>query len=69
MATGAVKVLNPAKGFRFIAPRGGSSDVLVYISAVERAGLRDLRGGQPVVYDIEADRRTGKASATHMRLD
>jgi CspA family cold shock protein len=41
----------------------------VHISAVERAGLYDLAEGQQVSYEIEQDRRTGKASASNLRLE
>jgi CspA family cold shock protein len=41
----------------------------VHISAVERAGLGSLADGQAVSYDLEQDRRTGKASATNLRLN
>jgi len=68
MATGTVRFFNAAKGFGSIAPHDGSSDVFVHISAVERAGLSDLREGQPIAYDIEQDRRTGKLSATNLRI-
>jgi CspA family cold shock protein len=66
---GVVKWFNPTKGFGFIQPNDGGGDVFVHISAVERAGLNGLQEGQPVSYDIEADRRTGKASAVNLRLD
>ena len=66
---GVVKWFNSQKGFGFIAPRDGGGDVFVHISAVERAGLRGLDEGQAVSYDIEQDRRTGKASATNLRID
>ena len=42
MATGRVKWFNATKGFGFIQPDAGGSDVFVDISAVERAGMRDL---------------------------
>jgi CspA family cold shock protein len=42
--------------------------VFVHISAVERAGLRDLPEGQAVAYDIEQDSRSGKTSASNLRL-
>lgn len=65
---GVVKWFNPTKGFGFIQPSDGGSDVFVHISAVERAGLNSLEDGQAVSYDLEQDRRTGKASATNLRL-
>ena len=45
MATGTVKWFNTTKGFGFIAPDGGSKDVFVHISAVERSGLTGLAAG------------------------
>ena len=59
MATGTVKWFNAQKGYGFIQPEDGDKDVFVHISAVERAGLRDLREGQKVSYEIVQDRRTG----------
>ena len=67
MATGTVKWFNPTKGYGFIQPSGGGSkDVFVHISAVERAGLRSLNEGQTVEYEIENNR--GKESATNLRV-
>ena len=68
MATGIVKWFNGQKGFGFIQPDdGGGADVFVHISAVERAGLRDLREGQKVSYEITKDQRIGKASADQLK--
>ena len=67
MATGTVKWFNGQKGFGFIQPDDGGPDVFVHISAVERAGLRDLREGQKVSYEITQDRRTGKSSADQLK--
>ena len=39
----------------------------MHISAVERAGLRGLAEGQKISYEVEADRRTGKESATNLQ--
>jgi CspA family cold shock protein len=68
MATGTVKWFNSTKGYGFIQPDGGGPDVFVHISAVERAGLRDLQEGQTVSYEIRQDRRTGKNSAEDLRV-
>jgi CspA family cold shock protein len=67
--SGVVKWFNPTKGFGFIQPSGGGADVFVHISAVERAGLSSLAEGQSISYDLEQDRRSGKSSATNLRLD
>jgi CspA family cold shock protein len=66
--SGVVKWFNPAKGFGFIQPNDGGGDVFVHISAVERSGLSSLAEGQTVSYDIEQDRRSGKAAATNLRV-
>jgi CspA family cold shock protein len=67
--SGVVKWFNPTKGFGFIQPSGGGADVFVHISAVERAGLSSLSEGQSISYDLEQDRRSGKSSATNLRVD
>ena len=66
-ATGTVKWFNESKGFGFIAPAGGSKDVFVHITALERAGIRQLHDGQAVTYDVEAD-RNGRESAVNLAL-
>src|ERR1041385_4499102 len=63
MASGTVKWFNTAKGFGFIQPDDGGSDVFVHISAVEQAGLRGLNEGDLVSFELEQDRRSGKLSA------
>lgn len=67
MYTGTVKWFNTTKGFGFIQPDDGGTDVFVHISAVERAGLRSLNDGQKVRYDIVQDRRSGKSSADNLQ--
>jgi cold shock protein len=67
MATGTVKWFNETKGYGFIQPDSGGKDVFVHISAVERAGLRALKDGQKISYEVEQDRRTGKESAANLQ--
>jgi len=67
MASGTVKWFNSTKGFGFIEPEGGSKDVFVHISAVERSGLTGLADGQKLTFDIEAG-RDGRESATNLVL-
>ena len=67
MANGTVKWFNTTKGFGFIAPEGGSKDVFVHISAMERAGIRELPDGQAVTFDVERG-RDGRESAINLAL-
>ncbi|MBN9451872.1 MAG: cold-shock protein [Bosea sp.] len=69
MASGSVKWFNATKGFGFIQPDDGGQDVFVHISAVERAGLRDLRDGQKISYEIVQDKRSGKSSADNLQAE
>jgi CspA family cold shock protein len=64
---GTVKWFNPTKGYGFIQPDTGGKDVFVHISAVEKAGLNDLREGDKVNYDIISDR--GKESAGNLQVE
>ncbi|MDS9470252.1 cold-shock protein [Paracoccus sp. MBLB3053] len=67
MATGVVKWFNNDKGYGFIQPDAGGSDVFVHISAVERAGIRSLPDGQKISFEVERG-RNGKDSAVNLAL-
>ncbi len=67
MANGTVKWFNTSKGFGFIAPDGGRTDVFVHISAVERAGLTGLADNQAVTFDVVSG-RDGREAAENLQL-
>ena len=67
MSNGTVKWFNAQKGYGFIQPEDGSKDIFVHISAVERAGLRELREGQRVAFEVVEDRKTGKSAAENLK--
>jgi CspA family cold shock protein len=67
MTTGTVKWFNSTKGFGFIQPDNGSTDVFVHASAVERAGMRSLSDGQKISYEVVQDHKSGKSSAENLQ--
>ncbi len=55
--TGIVKFFNAARGYGFITPDAGGTDVFVHVTAVEEAGMTSLNDGMRVSFDTEADKR------------
>lgn len=51
--TGKVKWFNAEKGFGFITPDAGGSDVFAHFSAIQGRGYRSLNEGQAVEFDVK----------------
>ena len=66
MSKGTVKWFNPNKGFGFIQPQDGGTDVFVHITALQSAGIRNLDEGQMVSYELESNK--GKTSAINLEI-
>lgn len=66
VATGVVKWFNSTKGYGFIRPDSGGSDVFVHMKALERAGFSSLDEGQKVSYELATNK--GKVSAVNLKL-
>jgi CspA family cold shock protein len=64
MATGTVKSFNRLKGYGFIRAESGK-EVFVHLSAVQKAGLADLRKGQKISFEIFENQ--GRAAAKNLR--
>ena len=67
MTIGTVKWFNSTKGFGFIQPEDGSTDIFVHISAVERAGMNSLDEGQKLSFEAKTDSVRSKTSAENLR--
>ena len=67
MPTGTVKWFNTTKGYGFIAPESGGSDIFVHISAVEQSGLTGLADDQKVSFEM-SEGRDGRQMATELEL-
>lgn len=66
MPNGTVKWFNTAKGYGFIAPDDGGSDIFVHISAVEQSGMTGLADDQKVGFDL-IEGRDGRQMAGSLR--
>ena len=53
--TGAVKFFNETKGFGFIKPDNGGSDIFVHVTALQ--GVHALVDNQQVSFDVEEGKR------------
>ena len=65
MATGTVKWFNNRKGYGFITPDEGGSDVFVHISAVQKAGFKTLNENEKITYELINEK--GKTSAGNLQ--
>ena len=68
MQTGTVKFFNINKGFGFIQPDNGSTDVFVHISALERSGIGSISEGQKLSFEVVKDSRSGKSAAEKLQV-
>ncbi|TDI88362.1 MAG: cold-shock protein [Gammaproteobacteria bacterium] len=53
MTTGKVKWFNNAKGYGFILPDSGESDLFVHYSSIAMDGYKTLKAGQDVEFDMQ----------------
>jgi CspA family cold shock protein len=66
MAQGTVKQYFEDKGFGFIQPDDGGEDLFVHESEIYRAGLRMLREGERVIYEVQMGPRGRMAHTVHV---
>lgn len=62
MATGTVKWFSASKGYGFISPEDGGTDVFAHFSAIEMDGFKTLKEGQRVEYDVQDGPKGPQAS-------
>jgi CspA family cold shock protein len=62
MASGTVKWFSDEKGYGFITPDDGSSDLFVHFSNIAGDGFKSLTEGQKVSFEVGEGRRGPEAS-------
>ncbi|MBB3396702.1 MULTISPECIES: cold-shock protein [unclassified Rhizobium] len=67
MPTGKVKWFNQDKGFGFITPDDGGTDIFLHITAAQRGGIDAVKEGMNIAFEVAQDRRTGRTSADNIR--
>ena len=67
MPNGRVKFFNTDRGYGFIAPDGGGSDVFVHVHDVEATGMKILVAGQSVEYEL-GPARDGRIKAVKLQV-
>jgi CspA family cold shock protein len=66
--TGVVKFFNQTKGYGFIKPDDGGSDVFVHVSAVERSEVGALTDGMRISFETEPDKRGKGPKAIDLKI-
>ncbi|GAB3959969.1 cold-shock protein [Actinoallomurus acanthiterrae] len=61
MAKGTVKWFNADKGYGFIEPDDGGTDVFAHYSNIAAQGFRELQEGQKVEFDVTRGERGPQA--------
>jgi CspA family cold shock protein len=65
MATGTVKWFNDAKGFGFVTPDDGGTDIFAHYSAINMSGFKSLQEGQKVTFEVVQGPKGKQASNIH----
>jgi len=64
MTTGKIKWFNPTRGYGFITPDEGDTDVFLHVSALEQANITELKEGETIQFELGENR--GKTTAINI---
>jgi CspA family cold shock protein len=66
MPVGIVKMYQESRGFGFVKPDDGDSDLFFHVKEVDPRLVEELKAGLRVVFDLGTD-RDGRACAVNVR--
>jgi len=69
MHTGSIKFFNAGKGFGFITPDGGDTDIFLPAAALTTSGLQSVKQGQRVTFEQAPDTKGPKVTALKLLDD
>ena len=61
---GKIKWFNPTRGYGFITPDEGDTDVFLHVSALEQANITELKEGETIQFELGENR--GKTPAINI---
>lgn len=67
MATGTIARIVMDRGFGFIKPDAGGSDVFFHHTSLPQGGFDGLQEGQAVEYEVSQDPRSDRPRADNVR--
>jgi CspA family cold shock protein len=65
---GLVKWFSNQRGYGFVAPEQGGSDIFVHFSNVQMSGYKTLREGQKVEFEVGIIEKNGKAQSNALEV-
>ncbi|MCV9964544.1 cold shock domain-containing protein [Pararhizobium sp. BT-229] len=65
MASGTVKFFDADKGFGFIKPDEGGTDVFIHVSELQRSGIKFVMEGDRLTYEL-APGKNGRMAASQV---
>jgi len=65
---GAVKWFSNQRGYGFIAPEHGGSDIFIHFSNVQMSGYKTLKEGQRVEFEVGTIDKNGKTMSNALEV-
>ena len=65
---GTIKWFSNTRGYGFIAPEGGGSDIFVHFSNIQMEGYKTLNENQEVEFEVGTIEKNGRAMSNALEI-